>query len=119
MTRRRTDDRHRGDSRGLARRRSNPDAERPLTPSDPSGKPNGHTFWFGAELAPDGNQSVVPDHFEGRPPDEGADARRGPAATAWSTLAWMPPDHPLDPDQNRFQVWVSDDGDTRIERYGD
>ena len=34
-------------------------------------------------------------------------------------LAWMPPDHPLDPDLNRFQVWVSDDGDTRIERYGD
>ena len=52
MTRRRTDDHHRGDARGLAR---------------------------------DGNQSVVPDHFGGRPLDEGADAHRGPAATAWST----------------------------------
>ena len=91
MTRRRTDNRHRGDARGLARRRSNPDAARPQ-----SRKPNGHTFWFGAELAPDGNQSVVPDHFGGRPPDEGADARRPRGDRLVDVLlAWMPPDHPL------------------------
>ena len=64
MTRRRTDGRHRGDARGLARRRSNPDAARPQ-PKTETGTPSGS----GAELAPDGNQSVVPDHFGGRPPD--------------------------------------------------
>ena len=34
--------------------------------------------------------------------------------------AWlMTPDRQLEPDLNRFQVLVSDAGDTRIERYGD
>ena len=35
-------------------------------------------------------------------------------------LAWLTtPDRQLEPDLNRFQVLVSEDGDTRIERYGD
>ena len=34
-------------------------------------------------------------------------------------FAWLTPDRQLAPDLNRFQVLVSDDGDTRIERYGD
>ena len=94
-----------------------PGGARTLTLRDPSRKPNGHTFWFGAELAPDGNQSVVPDHFGGRPLDEGADARRGPAATAWSTSSRLDAAGP--PVGPRPQPWVSDDGDTRIERYDD
>ena len=31
-------------------------------------------------------------------------------------LVWMQPDRPLRPDLNRFEVRVSDDGDTWIER---
>ena len=49
--RRRTDDRHRGDARGLAL-----GGARTLTPRDPSREPTGQTFWFGAELAPGGIQ---------------------------------------------------------------
>ena len=92
-----------------------------MTLRDPSRKPNGHTFWFGAELAPDGNQSVVPDHFGGRPPDEGADARRGPAATAWSTFSSLGCRRTTRWTQTLTvsKVWVSDAGDTRIEHYGD
>ena len=33
-------------------------------------------------------------------------------------LAWLAPDRRLGPEVNRFQVLVSDDGDTRLERYG-
>lgn len=33
-------------------------------------------------------------------------------------LAWLTPDQRLEPEVNRFQVLVSDDGDTRLERYG-
>ena len=115
MTRRRTDNRHRGDARGLARRRSNPDAARPQA-ENRTGTPSGSaprsprtatSLWFRI------TSEAVRRMREQTP--------AGPAATAWSTvlLAWMPPDHPLDPDLNRFHVWVSDDGDTRIERYGD
>ena len=45
----------------------------------------------------------------------GARTRATPAENRMgrAILAWMPPDHPLDPDLNRFQVSVSDDGDTR------
>ena len=82
MTRRRTDDRHRGDARGLARRRSNLDAARPqpqterahLLGSAPSSPRTATSLWFRITSE------------AGRPLDEGADARRGPAAaTAWST----------------------------------
>ena len=33
-------------------------------------------------------------------------------------LAWLTPDRQLERELNRFQVLVSDDGDTRVERYG-
>ena len=33
-------------------------------------------------------------------------------------LAWLTPARRLGPEVNRFQVLVSDDGDTRLERYG-
>ena len=100
MTRRRTDNSHRGDARGLARRRSNPDAARPQA-ENRTGTPSGS-----APSSPrTANQSVVPDHVGGRPPDEGADARRPRGDRLVDVLlAWMPPDHPLDPDLNRFQV---------------
>ena len=34
-------------------------------------------------------------------------------------LAWMTADRQLAPELNRFQVCVSDNGDTTIDRYGD
>ena len=34
-------------------------------------------------------------------------------------IVWITPDRPLGPGLNRFQVRVSDDGGTWIERYGD
>ena len=33
-------------------------------------------------------------------------------------VAWLTPARRLGPEVNRFQVLVSDDGDTRLERYG-
>ena len=33
-------------------------------------------------------------------------------------LAWLTPDRRLEPELNRFQVLVSEDGETRIKRYG-
>ena len=51
MTRRRTDDRHRGDARGLARRRSNLDAARPQPQTE-----RAHLLVRRAELAPGGIQ---------------------------------------------------------------
>ena len=79
MTRRRTDNRHRGDARGLARRRSNPDAARPQaenrtgTPSGsaPSSPRTATSLWFRI------TSEAVRRMREQTP--------AGPAATAWST----------------------------------
>ena len=48
---------------------------------------------------------------EGRRPGP----RRPPGG---ALLAWRTPDRRLGPEVNRFEVLVSDDGDTRVERYG-
>ena len=92
-----------------------PGGPRTLTPRDPSREPNGQTFWFGAEFDPDGAQvwfriasaavSRIREQTPGARGDRLVDA----------LLAWLTPDRQLEPDLNRFQVLVSDDGDTRIE----
>ena len=116
MTRRRTDDRHRGDARGLAGRRSNPDAARPQPKTErahllvraPSSPRTATSLWF--RITSEAVRRI-----------EGADARRGPAATAWSTSSSLGCRRTTRWTQTSTvsKVWVSDDGDTRIERYGD
>ena len=69
-----------------------------LTPREPGREPNRQTFWFGGR------------------------ARRDAVARGERLvdvlLAWLTPARRLGPEVNRFQVLVSDDGDTRLERYG-
>ena len=96
-----------------------PGGPRTLTPLDPHQEPNRQTSWFGAELAPDGNQvwfritveavRRIQEETPGAPGNRLVDA----------LLAWLSDnrDHQLE-DLNRFQVYVSDAGDTRIEPYG-
>ena len=90
--RRRTADRHQGEARGLARRRADADAARARPGTQPA------DLLVRGRARPGRQPGVVPDHFGGGPPDAGG-RRRGPEV-------------------NRFQVLVSDDGDTRLERYG-
>ena len=59
------------------RREDWPGGARTLTPRDPTREPNG-TFWFGAELDPDGGNQVwfrIAEEAIGRMPEENA---RGP-----------------------------------------
>ena len=97
-----------------------PGGPRTLTPRDPSREPNRQTFWFGAELDPDGSQVWFRIASEAvRRMGEQTPRARGDRLVD-ALLAWlMTPDRQLEPDLNRFQVLVSEDGDTRIERYGD
>ena len=93
---------------------------RPTARDPPPKEPNGRRIlWCGAALDADGSQQgVVPDHGGGRRPDAGKDARR-PAPGArliGAILAWVTPDRQLQPDLNRFDVRVSEAGDTWIER---
>ena len=103
MTERRTGARHRGDARGLAQRRPDSVAARPLQRTERA------DLVVRRRVRPGRQPGVVPDRLGGRPPDRLVDA----------LFAWLTPDRQLAPDLNRFQVLVSDDGDTRIERYGD
>ena len=96
-----------------------PGGPRTLTPLDPHPEPNRLTFWFGAELAPDGNQvwfRITGEAIERMP--ENPPLQRGNLLVRL-LLVWIEegPDHQLE-DLNRFQVYVSDDGDTRIGRRG-
>ena len=96
-----------------------PGGARTLTPRDPGREPNRQTFWFGAELDPDGVQVWFRVASEAvRRMKEGTPGARGDRLVD-ALLAWLTPDRQLEPDLNRFQVLVSDDGDTKIERYGD
>ena len=96
-----------------------PGGPRTLTPLDPNREPNRQTFWFGAELAPGGNQVWFRITLEAvhRMEEKTPDARGNRLVDA--LLAWRSdaPDHRLE-DLNRFQVYVSDAGDMRIEPYG-
>ena len=94
-----------------------PGGPRTLTPLDPNREPNQQTFWFGAEFTPDGNRvwfRITGEAIERMP--ENTPLRRG-NLLARLLLVWIEedPDHQLE-DLNRFQVYVSDDGDTRIGR---
>ena len=97
-----------------------PGGPRTLTPLDPNREPNRQTFWFGAELAPDDNEVWFRITLEAvhRMEEKTPGARGNRLVDA--LLAWFSddPDHLL-ADLNRFQVYVSDAGDTRIEPYGD
>ena len=106
-------------SRGRAK--TGPAAIGTLTSRDPSREPNRQTFWFGAELDPDGSHVWFRIASEAvRRMGEQTPRARGDRLVD-ALLAWlMTPDRrQLEPDLNRFQVLVSDDGDTTIERYGD
>ena len=97
-----------------------PGGPRTLTPLDAHREPNRQAFWFGAELAPDDNEVWFRITLEAvhRMEEIAPDARGNRLVDA--LLAWLSndPDHQL-ADLNRFQVHVSDAGDTRIEPYGD
>ena len=97
-----------------------PGGPRTLTRLEPYREPNRLTFWFGAELAPDNNRvwfRITGEAIE-RMQEETPGARGNRLVDA--LLAWLSDDrdHQLE-DLSRFQVLVSDAGDTRIEPYGD
>ena len=75
------------------------------TPRAPGREPNG-TFWFGAELNPDGDQVWFRIAAEdiGRMPAETSTARGRCLIDA--LIVWITPDRPLGPGLNRFQVRV-------------
>ncbi len=100
------------------RREDWPQGPRTLTPLDPNPEPNRQTCWFGAELAPGGNQVWFRITTEAvHRMQEETPATRGNRLVD-ALLAWLSNgrDHQLE-DLNRFQVHVSDAGDTRIAPY--
>ena len=80
-----------------------PGGPRTLTPLASGREPNGRTLWFGVELNPAG----------GRMREKTPRARGERLIDA--ILAWLTPDRGLKRELNRFEVRVSDDGDTWIE----
>ena len=90
----------------------------PLRPE--RAEPNKDTFWFGSRLKPAGNQVWFRITMEAvrRMQEETPGARGNRLVDA--LLAWLSddPDHQLE-DLNRFQVYVSNAGDTSIEPHGD
>ena len=83
-------------------------------------EPNRQTYWFGAGVAPDGNEVWFRiDMAAVHRMQEKTPRTRGTCLID-ILIAWMtPPDRQLGPELNRFQVGVSDDRNTWIERYGD
>ena len=97
-------------------RRDWPGGARTLTPRDPGREPNRRNFWFGADLDPDGNHVWFRITLEAvrRMKGETPGARGERLVDA--LLAWLTPGRQLERNINRFDVRVSDDGDTWIER---
>ncbi len=96
-----------------------PRVRRTLTPLRPHPEPNRETFWFGAELSPGNSQVWLRTTTEAiHRMQEQTPADRGDRLVD-ALLAWLSDDrdHQLE-DINRFQVHVSDAGDTRIAPYG-
>ena len=93
-----------------------PGGPRTPTPRDPCLEPNQRTLWFGANLDPDGIQVWFRIALEaiGRMREPTAEARGNRVIDAF--LAGLQPDHRLTRQINRFEVRVSDNGDTWIER---
>ena len=91
-----------------------PGGPRTLTPLDPGLEPDRPTFWFGAELTPDGNQVWFRITLEAidRMQEEAPGARGNRLVN--TLLAWLSNnrDHQLEEDLNRFQVHVSNAGNT-------
>ena len=100
-------------SRGRAR--TGPGGARTLTAREPTREPNG-TFWFGAELGPAGDQVWfrIAEEAIGRMPEKTPRARGARLVDA--LIVWITPDRQLGPGLNRFEVRVSEAGDTWIER---
>ena len=92
---------------------------RPLRPEQEA-EPNQDTFWFGARFSPAGIEvwfRITYEAIQGM--QEDTPQSRG-ARLVECLIAWRrdDPDRQLE-DLNRFQVYVSNAGDTRIEPYGD
>ncbi len=92
-----------------------PGGPQTLTPREPTREPNG-TLWFGAELDPDGDQVWfrIGEEALGRMPAE-TPAGRGRRLLD-ALIVWITPDRRLRPGINRFEVLVSETGETWIER---
>ena len=92
-----------------------PGGARTLTPCTPGREPNGRTLWFGAEL--DSGSQVwfrITTEAVGRMRETTPRARGKRLVDA--LLAWLTPERGLKRELNRFEVRVSEDGDTWIER---
>ena len=94
-----------------------PGGAQTLTPRDPTREPNGRILWFGAALDADGSQQVwfrITAEAVGRMREKTPRARGARLIDA--LLAWLTPDRQLQPELNRFEVRISEAGDTWIER---
>ena len=69
-----------------------------MTPREPGREPNRQDLLVRGRARPGRQPDVVPDHD--------------------ALLAWLTPARRLGSEVNRFQGLVSDNGDTRLERYG-
>ena len=109
VDRRRAGDHYRREARGLA------GGPRTLTPRASGREPNGRTLWYGAELNPAGRQVWFRITAEAvcRMREKTPLARGERLIDA--LLAWLEPDRGLKRELNRFEVQVTDDGDTWIE----
>lgn len=98
------------------RRENWPGRPRTLTPRDSGREPNGRILWFGAELDPDGRQIW----FRIAAADVGRMREKTPRARGQclidALLTWLKSNHELNREINRFEVRVSEDGDTWVER---
>ena len=97
------------------RREDWPGGPQALTPREPTREPNG-MLWFGAELDPGADQVWfrIGEEAIGRMPAE-TPAGRGHRLVD-ALIVWITPDRQLEPGINRFEVRVSEAGDTWIER---
>ena len=101
------------------RREDWPGGARILMPCLASREPNGRTYWFGAELDPDGSQLWFRITSEAIHRMREKTPRARGACFVDALITWMTPERQLGPERNRFQVHVLGDGYLWIERYGD
>ena len=110
--RRRAGDHHRGAARGLARRHQDLDAARPQPGTERDLLVRGRA----QPRRRPGLVRIAAEDIGRMPPETSTDRGR---CLIDALIVWITPDRPLGPGLNRFQVRVSDDGGTWIERYGD
>ena len=87
-----------------------------LPPLTPAGQRDRQNFWFGADLDPDGNQVWFRIALEAVRRMKGQTPGARGERLVNALLAWLTPGRQLERDINRFEVRVSDDGDTWVER---